>query len=111
MGAIQKWSRRDIQCFASYIWFSSNGMRKLGDRTSQCKPLIPKIKTDVSPLKRTRMSDVGENHFRIGAFDLFPDSDDNDEYRVWPNALFPNPDESSVSGNQCIASMILIQFV
>ena len=72
-------------------------MRELAELMLQCKPLTPKIKTDAAPTKRTRMSDTDDNHLRIGAFDLFPDSNDNDEYRVVSASLFSDSENSSMS--------------
>ena len=89
MGTIQKWGRWNTQCFGRYIWFSANGVRKLGERMLQCKPLIPQIETAAVPQKRTRMSDTDDDHFRIGTFDPPPDSDDRDDYREGVASLFP----------------------
>ena len=97
MGAIQKWGRWSSRCFVRYIWFSANGMRKLGERTLQCRPLAPQIKTAVAPRKRTRLSDTDDNHFRIGAFGLFSDSDDNDEYRDGSRSLFSDPEDPTAA--------------
>ena len=72
-------------------------MRKLGERMLQCKPLIPQIKTSSVPQKRTRMSDTDDNHFRIGTFDLFHDSYDNDDYRVVSTSVFSDSDDSPMA--------------
>ena len=49
------------------------------------------------PQKRTRMSDTNDDHFRIGDFYLFPDSDDRDDYRAGSSSLFSDPGDASAT--------------
>ena len=71
-------------------------MRKLGERTTQCKPLIAQLKTVTVPQKRTRFSDTDENRFRIGDHGLFGSSaSESRSFRAGDRSLFPDSEDSA----------------